>query len=217
MSKNQNRNSIFSNITHDELIVLKENLIYTTKVFNKNELIIKIGDNIDFIGLVHTGKAAVEYCDFRGDNNVLYFIPAGDTFAEVFAFNANKTSIANVRALEESTILFVNRDSLIDFCSQHPQSFNKIIYNLIENLAGKNLMLSEKTFHAGVKTMRGKILSLLYSFRLKQNKNIVTLPFNRQEMADYLGVDRSALSKELCVMKKEGILKFEHNVFEVIQ
>ena len=121
--------------------------------------------------------------------------------------------MVNVVAAEAAQILFLNVSRVLQVCPNACGHHNTLIRNLLALSAQKNLNLSRKIFHTSPKTIRGRLLSYLSYQSMRSGSSSFTIPFNRQQLADYLNVDRSALSNELSKMKTEGLLEFQRNHF----
>ena len=121
--------------------------------------------------------------------------------------------MVNVTASEKTEVLFLNIGRLLQTCSNACSHHSKLIRNLLAASAQKNLSLSRRIFHTSAKSIRGRLLSYLSYQALRQDSHCFEIPFNRQQLADYLSVDRSALSNELSKMQKEGILTVRKNRF----
>ena len=125
--------------------------------------------------------------------------------------------MVNVVAAEICDILFINTRRLLNPCSGNCSYHNKVIRNLLTISAQKNLNLSNRIFHTSSKSTRGRLLSYLSFQATRKGVYEFSIPFNRQQLADYLNVDRSALSNELSKMQKEGILSYQKNHFRLYQ
>ncbi|MEG2539659.1 MAG: helix-turn-helix domain-containing protein, partial [Clostridium sp.] len=125
-------------------------------------------------------------------------------------------SPVSVIAESDATIMMIDYHRALFSCSNSCSFHNNIIENMVYIIANKNLQLTRKIEHISKRTIRDKIISYLSTQKSITKSNSFTIPFNRQELADYLGVDRSALSKELSKMAGEGIINYCKNHFEVI-
>ena len=173
-------------------------------VYDKNQIILSAGDVTQKIGLVISGSVIIESIDLWGNVNILGLIGAGDFFAGSYAL-LGEPLLVNVRANEDSKILFLNVKAICDS--------NKLMRNLLIITARKNLQLSQRSFINANKSIRQKVMSYLNSLALRDNTRELHIPFDSQQLADYLNVDRSALSKVLCSMRDEGIIDFHKNNF----
>ena len=176
-------------------------------------MIYHAGDIAHAFGLVLSGRVQVENDDFWGNKSVLASIEAGDTFAETYAFLPQEPMMVNVVAAEASDVLFLNAEQVIQICPDSCPHHGMLVRNLLMVSAQKNLMLSRRIFHTAPKTIRGRVLSYLSFQAAHCGSRAFEIPFNRQQLADYLSVDRSALSNELSKMQREGLLTVTHNRF----
>ncbi|MBQ4401319.1 MAG: Crp/Fnr family transcriptional regulator, partial [Synergistaceae bacterium] len=176
--------------------------------YPKGQLIFTAGDVTERMGLVVSGSVTVETSDMWGNVTLLSLVGEGEYFAETYAL-LGEPMMVDVRANEDSRILFLRVRGI-----NHSGKWTlKLTQNLLEILARKNLHLSERSFINSGKSIRRKVMSYLNALSLRKNSRNFTIPFNRQQMADYLNCDRSALSKELCLMRDEGIISFSKNHF----
>lgn len=175
------------------------------KHFEKNEVILSAGCTTHEIGLVLSGSVNIENLDLWGSKSILSNIGAGQVFGETYAF-FRETLMVDAVAAQQTDILFWNLDILVH--TPHPASTwqPKFIRNLLQISLRKNLALSQRIFCTTPKTIRGRLLVYLSNQAAKAGSNHFKIPFDRQGLADYLNVDRSALSKELGKMRDEGIL-----------
>ena len=192
--------SLFKGIDPAEIEKLLNCLKSHEKTYQKNETIIRQGDIIHEIGLVLDGQAHIYHIEF---------------FLESYACALQQEIDLNVVATEITTILFLDISHLIRSC-QHSCSFHhKIIQNLLSIVSNKNVLLTQKIQHLTRRTTQEKILSYLNSQALKNNSLTFEIPFNRQQLADYLAVERSALSSELSKLQKNGIIAYKKNTFQL--
>jgi len=184
-----------------------------TKNYPKDDIVLLAGGSVGFIGLVLSGSVRVIKEDIEGNIMILTELTKPDIFGEVFACAGIDRSPVTVIAAEECEILFINYKKVIASCSLACAFHSKLIENMLNLIAKKNLMLNQKIEILSKRTTREKLLAL---FEMHQNAaKKFTLPYNREEMAQYLCVDRSAMSHELCKMRDEGLLRFHKNVFEL--
>ena len=121
--------------------------------------------------------------------------------------------MVDVTAAEAAEVLFLRMEQILQVCPNSCPHHSRLIRNLLTLSSQKNLTLSRKIFYTSPKTIRGRLLSYLSSQALRSGSRSFTIPFNRQQLADYLNVDRSALSNELGKMQREGLLRTERNHF----
>ncbi len=183
------------------------------KSFKKGEVIFRIGDNPEIMGLILKGSLHIEINDVLGNTNIIGYFESGDTFSETYACLPEEKMMVEVIANEDSEILFLSVNQIIGTCSFHCFHHQQIIRNLISVIAKKNLHLTKKIQHISSKTIRERLLSYLSFESIQNNAYEFDIPFNRQQLADYLCVNRSAMSNELSKMQRDGIINFHKNHF----
>ena len=179
--------------------------------YSKNQIILSAGDITYSTGLIISGSVIIESNDSLGNSTLIGIIKEGELFAVTYALSGAPLMV-NVIAKENCRINFLRIGNRI---YQGSSWSIKLTQNLLNITTQKNLYLSERTFINSHKTIRRKIMSYLNSISLKKKSNSFNIPFNRQQLADYLNVDRSSLSKELCLMRDKGIIEFHKNKFEI--
>lgn len=207
--------ALFRGIQPDEAKEMLLCLGAEHKNFQKNERIFRTGDTVSELGLVLTGSILIQNNDFWGNTTVLDHIIPGQIFAETYACTGEPLMV-DVVAAENTEVLFLNVGRVLQTCPQACTHHSKLIRNLLFLSARKNLNLSRKIFHTSSKSIRGRLLSYLSFQSAHCGSRSFTIPFNRQQLADYLSVDRSALSNELSKMQKDGLLRVDRNHFELL-
>ena len=208
-------NPILSGLTESELKDMKEQHCMRGKKYKKGELIFHIGDQIKELGIVLMGQVIIESIDLWGNKALLSSVPAGQVFAETYAL-LNTPIMVNVVAAEDCHILFINTHILMQSSFSEKSWQHKLTKNLLAISTRKNLTLSNRIFCTTSKKIRGRLLTYLSGYAVQQGKSEFDIPFNRQQLADFLNLDRSALSKELCKMRDEGMLTFRKNHFHLL-
>ena len=181
--------------------------------FDKNEYIFHCGDHVEAVGLLLEGNALIIQEDFWGSRNIISGILPGHSFAESYACVPNSPLNISVVAQSSCIILFLNAKRILNVCPDSCSHHNRMIRNLLSDIAAKNLLFNEKLTHLGQRTTRAKLLSYLSFESQKHNSFEFDIPFSRQQLADYLFIERSGLSSELSKMKKDGLLDFHKNHF----
>ena len=209
-------NIIFNGMSPDEIDQALSELCAIEKAYEKNSLILRAGDITDSLGLVLYGSVTIESNDMWGNRTILNNVGEGGFFAETYALLENEPLLVDVRANENCRILFFKVGSLKKLKSNMNLWSFKLISNLLMISANKNLLLSGRSFHTSPKTIRGRVMVYLSSVSLKKGSNEFDIPFDRQQLADYLNLERSALSKELGKMKKDGLIEVRKNHFKLL-
>ncbi len=209
-------NILFNGMTTDEINQALSELYAIEKAYEKNSLILRAGDITDSLGLLLYGSVTIESNDMWGNRTILSNVGEGGFFAETYALLENEPLLVDVRANENCRILFFKVGSLKKLKSNMNLWSFKLISNLLIISANKNLHLSGRSFHTSPKTIRGRVMAYLSSVSLKKGSNAFDIPFDRQQLADYLNLERSALSKELGKMKKDGLIEVRKNHFKLL-
>lgn len=207
---------LFKNIQADELPHLLTCLKSRISTFPKEYTVIDEADCTDEMGIIISGSVNIVRYDFWGNRTVVTNIGIGGTFAESIAFTQMPSEIAAVTC-ESTTILFLNINKVLHTCNVGCTYHQKLIENLVRLLSQKNLELMKKINHITKRSTREKLLSYLSAEAKKyKNQETFTIPFDRQQLADYLCVERSAMSNELSKMRNEGILEYHRSSFTLL-
>lgn len=206
---------LFRGITQEEIDSLLRCLGATERTCKKGEIIFMEGSPTEQIGVVISGMVIIELSDVWGNNSVLSSIGPGGTFAEAYACVPDEPLMVNVTAAEDATILLLNVGQMLTPCSHSCACHLGLIRNLLTLCAGKNLQLSRRILHTGPKLIRKRLLSYFSECIKRGGSYSFDIPYNRQQLADYLSVERSALSNELSLMQRDGILRYNRNHFVV--
>ena len=204
---------LFSGVSEAELTAMLACLKAEKKDFPKEAFVLRAGDTAESIGLVLTGTVLVIQEDIWGNRNILSKAGLGQTFAAAYAFAPGSRLNVSVVAETPVTVLFLNVKRILTVCPSACSYHSRIIRNLLGELAGKNLQFSEKLTHVGQRSTRSKIMSYLSAEAQRLGTYELDIPFSRQQLADYLGVERSGLSQELGKMKKDGLLDYHKSHF----
>lgn len=210
------QNQFFSGITQEEYNeMLSCGCIHITE-YKKGSVIFHTGDQTEEFGILLSGEIHIENIDLWGNRIILHNISEGQSFAETYAF-CNVPIMVDVIAVRDSKVLFVHIGVLHSSANRSKSWYNKLLYNLLVLSTGKNLAWSSRVFCITSKSIRTRVMNYLSSEAIKRGTMEFDIPFDRQQMADYLNVERSALSKELGRMQKKGILTFHKNHFHLHQ
>ncbi len=207
------RCSLFYNISQNDLNSVLHCLSAKDKFYKKNDFIFSEEDTPVYAGIIISGSVCVVKEDFWGNRAILAKLGEGELFGEVFSCAEVESFPVSVVATEDTEIILIDCRKVTTTCSTACVFHTQLINNLIKILANKNIMMNQKIQHIVKRTTREKLLSYLSEQAVRFKSDVFTIPFNRQELADYLSVDRSAMSKELSKMKDEGIIEFNKNEF----
>ncbi len=207
---------LFRGMEDAEIEAALASLSASERSYEKNTLILHAGDRAESLGIVRSGSVTVESNDMWGNRTILSSVGPGQTFAETYAVLAGEPLLVDVRANENCRILFLKVGSLNKTGDVSAPWRFKLLSNLLTVSAHKNLHLAGRSFHISPKTVRGRVLAYLNSIALKTGRNEFDIPFDRQQLADYLNLDRTALSKELGRMQREGIIRTRKKHFILV-
>ena len=204
---------LFSGVSEAELTAMLSCLRAEKKDFPKEAFVLRAGDTADAIGLVLAGSVLIIQEDIWGNRNILSKAGPGQTFAAAFACAPGSRLNMSVRAETPVTAMFLNVTRILTLCPSACAHHSRIIRNLLGELAEKNLRFSEKLTHMGQRTTRAKLMSYFSAEAQRLGTYEFDIPFSRQQLADYLGVERSGLSLELGKLRSEGLLDFHKSHF----
>ncbi len=183
------------------------------KTFDKNEQIVSQGDDMEDVVLIVKGGANVENIDKMGNISILMRLKKGDVYGLESAYAGDQVFKDSLIATEKTLVLFLNKHRLITPCSNRCKRHDMVVKNLMQMIAERNINLLDKLSHMSKKSIRDKLLSYFSSVRKESDSNYFEIPFNKTELANYLSVDRSAMSTELSKMRDEGLIDFEKNKY----
>ena len=207
-------NPLFQGIAFNDFERMLSCLSAKTANYKKDAIILLSGNTINFVGLILSGSVKIIKEDIDGHITLLDGLTVPEIFGEAFACAGIKQSPVTVQATDDVEILFIDYQKIITSCTATCPFHTKLIENMLRLIARKNLILSQKIEILSKRTTREKLLYFFDTQRGAAKK--FTIPFNREELAHYLCVDRSAMSNELCKMRDEGLIKFKKNTFEII-
>ena len=204
---------LFSGVSAEELPAVLACLGAEKREYPKDDFLLRAGDTAEAIGLVLAGSVLVIQEDIWGNRNILSKAGPGQTFAAAFACAPGSALNVSVAAETPVTAMSLNVARVLNVCPSACSHHSRVIRNLLGELAEKNLRFSEKLTHMGQRTTRAKLMSFLSAEAQRLGKYEFDIPFTRQQLADYLAVERSGLSLELGKMRAEGLLEFRKNHF----
>ena len=206
---------LFENVRNNEVLELLKCIGIKTKVFKKGTVIVKQTGKIDFLGVVLSGNATISKTDTMGNKTIVEELKMNDIFGHnIVCCGLNKSPV-DIIANNECEVLFLPFEKVVTPCEKLCPYHMQLIKNVMKMISKRNSLLNDKIDIIGQKTTRDKILALLETY--KNGEKVFSIPYSREEMAKFLHVDRSAMSRELCRMRDEGILRFNKNHFEMLK
>lgn len=207
---------LFSGISEKEIESMLFCLQAKAKNYKKGEYVLRQGEQIDKIMIVANGKLHIQYDDYWGNRSILNMIDAGEMFGEAYSAPESDAIVNDILAVENSTVIFFDVKKIITVCSSACRFHSLVVQNLFYATSEKNRKLMQKLRFMSKRTTKEKLIAYLSEEAKKQQNSSFSIPFNRQQLADYLAVDRSAMSNELCKMRNEGMIEFEKNRFKLL-
>ncbi|MDO5040596.1 MAG: Crp/Fnr family transcriptional regulator [Peptoniphilus sp.] len=207
------RTEIFYGISEEEIKSVLLCLQSYEKDYDNKEIIYRAGNHISEIGLVERGSVNIEEYDYWGNKSILGNIKTGDIFGLSYAALPGVPLQSDVVANEDCRILFMNIERILTVCPMACPYHTEFIRNMFRVAAKKNILIHQRMKHISAKSIRDKLISYLSEQSLKQGSPQFTIAFNRKQLSEYLGVDRSALSNELSKMQRDGMLTYKKNTF----
>lgn len=204
---------IFRGMSEEEIGAALASLCTGERKYKKGSAILRAGSTTDLMGLVLKGSVTIENNDVWGNKTILSHVGENQFFAETYGYLNDEMLLVDVIANEDCRIMFLRIGSLRGMVSATSPWTIKLMMNLLTISTHKNLALSGRSFHIAPRTMRGKILAYLNSIALQKHATEFDIPFNRQQLADYLNVERTALSKELSRMQADCLIRFRRSHF----
>ena len=212
--KELSKKILFQGMTEDEISKCLASLNATEKGYKKGSVILHAGEFTDRMGMVISGSVTIESNDVWGNCTILSHVASGEFFAETYALLPNEVMLVDAKANDDCKILFVYVENILG--NLPPASWKeKLLKNLLQISAKKNLTLSGRSFHTSPKSARGRLLSYLNTVSLQNHSTEFDIPFDRQQLADYLNLERTNMSKELTRMKNDGLIECRKNHFKL--
>lgn len=208
---------LFSGVGDEEISTMLTCLQAKLHTYKKGEYVFRQGEYIDKITVLVKGKLLIQRDDFWGNRSIIHVINIGEMFGEAYVAPESGALLNDVIADEDSEFISFDVRKLILVCSSACRFHSTVVQNLFFAISEKNRKLVQKLGHISKRSTRAKLISYLSEEAKKHNSGTFTIPFNRQQLADFLSVDRSAMSNELCKMRDEGLIVFEKNQFTLLQ
>ena len=208
---------LFAGMNEEEKLAAYASMDVKEREYGKGETILRGGTKTSCMGMVLSGSVTIESNDMWGNRTILSHVGMGQFFAETYAYLKDTPMLVDVTANEDCWVALLSLEG-----ARHGEAGAeawrlKLVTNLLTVATRKNLILSGRSFHTAPKTIRGRVLSYLNSVSLQKKSTEFDIPFDRQQLADYLNLERTALSKELGKMQREGLIKCRKNHFRLIE
>lgn len=207
---------LFSGVGDDEISSMLSCLGASLRVYKKGEFVLRQGERLSDIMVLVEGNLHIQSDDYWGNRSILGEICAGEMFGEAYAAPESGALLNDVAAVTDSAVVCFDVKRILTSCSSACRFHTIVVQNLFFAISEKNRKLVQKLGVLSKRSTREKLISYLSEQSKKQNSASFSIPFNRQQLADFLSVDRSAMSNELCKMRDEGLIRFEKNRFVLL-
>lgn len=208
---------LFYGIQESEMTAMLGCIGAYLKEYKKNQYIITLEENVETVGILLSGKVDMIKEDLWGNKTLLVSMQKGELFGESFSCGIVKNATVSFVADTASKILFLPFSRILRTCNMSCKFHHRLIENMVTVIAEKNVVLMDKVDILSKKTLREKIATYLLQEASKQQSLYFDIPLGRVQLAEYLCADRSALTRELNVMKTEGYIDFDKNTFRLLK
>lgn len=207
---------IFSGVSEEEIESMLSCLNSRIHSFKKGEYVLRQGEVISDILVLVDGALHVQRIDYWGNLSILSHVGVGEMFGEAYIAPESGVLMNDVVAVEDSTVMLFDVRRIVTTCPSACRFHSLVVQNMFFAISEKNRRLVRKLGHMSKRTTRDKLISYLSEESKKHRSAEFTIPFTRQQLADYLSVDRSAMSNELCKMRDDGLIEFERSRFKLL-
>lgn len=210
------RTKLFAGVCEDEIETMLSCLDARLHEYKKGNYVLHQGEHLNHITVLVKGELHIQRDDYWGNRAIINRIAVGEMFGEAYIAPESGSLLNDVVAVEDSAVIFFDVRRIITVCSSACRFHSMVVQNLFFSISEKNKTLVQKLGHISKRSTREKLISYLSEQARRQNSASFIIPFNRQQLADFLSVDRSAMSNELCKMRDEGLIIFNKNHFTML-
>lgn len=207
---------LFNDIAEEELCAMLDCLGAKVKKYFREQGVISEGDEAKYLGIVLTGEVQISRIDIFGNRTIIAKVYPSQLFGEAFACAEMNAIPISVVASRDCEVMLIDAKRITQSCTNACFFHSKLIFNLLKVVAKKNILFHEKIEVTSKRTTQEKLMAYLLIQAKKTGSSTFTIPFDRQELADYLEVDRSGLSSEISKMRKKGIIESRRNLFKIL-
>lgn len=210
------RTKLFAGVGEEEIPIMLDCLGATFHEFRKGEYVFRQGQYLHDVTLLVQGKLHIQRDDYWGNRSIVNIVESGEMFGEAYVAPNSGVLMNDVVAVSDSIVMFLDINRILHVCPSGCQFHSIAVQNLFFAVCEKNRKLVQKLGFMSKRTTREKLISYLSEQAKQKNSATFEIPFNRQQLADFLSVDRSAMSNELCKMRDEGLIVFQKNRFTLL-
>lgn len=208
--------SLFQGVEENDLEAMLNCLGATERKYKKNDVILLAGTKVTSVGIVAEGNAQITRDDAEGNRAILSELEKADLFAEAYVAAGAVEVPITVIATSDCRVVWIPFSKIVGTCSTACGFHRTLVQNMMRVIAMKSIWMNEKMRILSCKTTKEKLMTYLFDYSERVGKNKFKIPFSRSELADFLSVDRSAMSRELSRLRDEGYLKYHKNEFELL-
>ena len=208
---------LFSAVEDDHLIRMLTCLGARIATYKKNEAVFSEGEKVNFLGIVLSGEVRIVRNDYYGNRSIMAHIDSAGIFGETYACAEIDSFPVDIIACEDTVVMLVDIYHITKTCSNACSFHNQMIFNLVKIVAEKNLVFHRKIMVTSGRTTREKLMVYLLTEAKEHGSDTFEIPYDRQELADYLEVERSGLSAEISRLRREGVILADKNRFTILQ
>lgn len=207
---------LFQGIPEDRIIPLLKAMGAFSRFYNKGETIISVNEPVTSAGIILSGSVHMIKYDIWGRKTLLAYMSRGDLFGESFAVRQEKSSYTSFEAASDTKVIFIRFEHMVHGCCGD-REHHQLLINLFDLMGKKNFQLMEKIEITSRPSLREKIMAYISMMAENQQSRYIRLPLSRTEMAEFIGANRSSMTRELARMKEEQIIDFDGNTFIIRQ
>ncbi len=204
---------LFAGVGDEALLTMLSCLKASLQRYSRGDYVLRQGDYLRNLNLLIQGRLHIQREDYWGNLGLLQELRPGELFGEAYAVPDSGPLLNDVIATQDSVILSFDSQRVLSTCPSACPYHTQLIKNLFYTISERNRSLVQKLGYLSQRSIRDKLLAYLSDQAQKQNSSTITLPFNRQQLADFIAVDRSALSNQLAKLRREGVLDYKKNEF----
>ena len=207
---------LFAGVGEEEIGIMLDCLGAVLRHYKKGDYVYRAGEYVRSLTVLVEGCLHIQKDDYWGNRAILGDVAVGEMFGEAYVSPESGALLNDVVAVEDSAVLFFDIQQILTVCPSACKFHSLTVKNLFFAISEKNRKLVSKLGHISNRTTREKLLSYLSDEAQRSRSASFSIPFNRQQLADFLSVDRSAMSNELGKMRKEGLIEFHKNQFTLL-
>ena len=207
---------LFAGVKKDDICAMMSCMSARISSYKKGEYIFRQGDILNDLFIVLEGSIHIQSDDYWGNRSILNEVTKSEIFGEAYAVHNYSPTLNDAVASSDCIIAVFSLKKMMTVCSNMCRFHSLVIENLVDILATNNLSLVQKLTHITKRSTREKLISYLSLQSKLNHSNSFSIPFNRQQLADFLSIDRSAMSNELCKMRDEGLIEFHKSNFTLL-